>query len=77
MQTHRCENCPWRQKAQARPDALLSKLWHWHTSFCPGWKAYQKSLTNKQEAGIMHIDTLEKKFALASGLVMGVLPQVM
>ncbi|MGS0763437.1 hypothetical protein [Syntrophomonas curvata] len=47
MQTHRCENCPWRQKAQAQPDALLSKLWRWHTGFCPGWKAYQKSLTNK------------------------------
>ncbi len=41
---HRCENCPIRKKAEAKPNSLLARLWRWHTRWCPGWKAYQKSL---------------------------------
>ena len=41
---HRCEDCPMRAKAEANPKAFLSRLWKWHTGWCPGWKAYQKSL---------------------------------
>jgi hypothetical protein len=22
----------------------MSKIWKWHTTWCPGWKAYQKEL---------------------------------
>ena len=44
MQTHRCETCPMRQKAEANPNSFMSKLWKWHTGWCPGWKSYQKSL---------------------------------
>jgi len=39
-----CENCPLRKKAEARPKSILGRLWRWHTSWCPGWKAYQESL---------------------------------
>ena len=46
---HRCENCRLRKRAQAKPDALTSKIWLWHTSFCPGWKAYQKNLERRSE----------------------------
>lgn len=44
MKKHNCETCAWRKKSEANPDKFLSKLWFWHTKFCPGWKAYQKSL---------------------------------
>jgi hypothetical protein len=40
----RCENCPMRARAEADPQALLSRIWRWHTNWCPGWKAYQEYL---------------------------------
>jgi adenine-specific DNA glycosylase len=45
----RCDECPLRRKAEARPKSLLARLWRWHTSWCPGWKAYQEKL-NSQDA---------------------------
>jgi hypothetical protein len=45
--THRCETCPIRKRAEANPKAFLSRVWKWHTSWCPGWKAYQASLAKK------------------------------
>jgi len=45
-----CETCPMRKHAEKKPDSLLAKLWKWHTGWCPGWKAYQKSLAEKTSA---------------------------
>lgn len=42
-----CENCPMRKKAEANPKAFLSRLWRWHTTWCPGWKAYQAYLAQQ------------------------------
>lgn len=39
-----CADCSLRKKAEANPKALLSRLWKWHTGWCPGWKAYQAQL---------------------------------
>jgi len=39
-----CETCPMRMKAEANPKSFMAKFWRWHTTWCPGWKAYQKSL---------------------------------
>ena len=39
-----CATCPMRQRAEANPKAFLSRLWRWHTTWCPGWKAYQAAL---------------------------------
>jgi len=46
---HDCENCKWRQKSEAYPNSFMAKIWRWHTTWCPGWKAYQKSL-NESDA---------------------------
>ncbi len=43
-QKHRCETCPFRKKAEARPRSLIGIVWKLHTYVCPGWKAYQRSL---------------------------------
>ena len=40
----KCADCPIRRKAEARPNSFLARLWRWHTTWCPGWKAYQKEL---------------------------------
>jgi hypothetical protein len=45
--TYSCENCPMRKKAEANPKALISRLWRWHTGWCPGWKAYQAHLAEQ------------------------------
>ncbi|MDD2620640.1 MAG: hypothetical protein PHC92_08245 [Syntrophomonadaceae bacterium] len=37
-----CENCKWRASAEKNPKAFMSRLWHWHSKWCPGWKAYKK-----------------------------------
>jgi hypothetical protein len=46
--TQKCATCPMRIKAEANPKAFMSRLWKWHTGWCPGWKAYQKSLQASQ-----------------------------
>jgi hypothetical protein len=47
MAEYKCETCPMRLKAEKNPKSLTSRLWKWHTGWCPGWKAYQKSLAAK------------------------------
>lgn len=47
---HACEKCPLRRLAEKRPQSLLSRLWRWHTGWCPGWKRYQASLAKAAEA---------------------------
>jgi len=48
--TSRCATCPIRRKAEARPQSILARLWRWHTTWCPGWKAYQKELQLQGQA---------------------------
>ena len=42
--TPRCEHCPVRKKAEAKPRSILGFLWRLHTRICPGWKSYQRWL---------------------------------
>jgi hypothetical protein len=44
---HPCAACPMRKRAEVNPKALLSRLWRWHTRWCPGWKSYQAALTRE------------------------------
>ncbi len=39
-----CATCGMRAKAETNPRGIMSRLWKWHTNWCPGWKAYQKAL---------------------------------
>lgn len=43
-----CATCPMRLKAEARPKSLIARFWRWHTTWCPGWKAYQQHLAEQQ-----------------------------
>jgi hypothetical protein len=43
----KCEDCPMRKRAEEKPNSLLSKIWRWHTGWCPGWKEYQKALAEQ------------------------------
>jgi hypothetical protein len=43
-----CEDCQIRKRAEQKPNSLLAKLWRWHITWCPGWKAYQKALAENK-----------------------------
>ena len=43
----KCATCWLRRHAERKPNSLRARLWRWHTTWCPGWKAYQKELAEK------------------------------
>jgi hypothetical protein len=43
----RCETCGMRLKAEKNPRSMMSRIWRWHTDWCPMWKAYQQELAQK------------------------------
>ena len=43
-----CEDCPIRKRAEQKPNSLLAKLWRWHITWGPGWKAYQTALAQRK-----------------------------
>lgn len=44
-----CADCCMRRKYEANPRSLVSRFWNWHTRFCPGWKAFMKSLPEAEQ----------------------------
>ena len=44
----RCAECGMRKRAEKNPNSIISKIWKWHTGWCPGWKAYQKELAEQK-----------------------------
>jgi hypothetical protein len=36
-----------RHKAETNPKSFRARLWRWHTTWCPGWKAYQAHLAQQ------------------------------
>lgn len=40
----KCATCSMRLKAEQNPKSLTSRILRWHTTWCPGWKAYQREL---------------------------------
>jgi hypothetical protein len=44
QKSHSCETCRLRRLAEAHPASWLARLWRWHTTWCPGWRAYQAYL---------------------------------
>ena len=48
MAEPQCENCKFKARYDAKPKSLLGRIWKWHISFCPGWKAYIRSVTDEK-----------------------------
>jgi hypothetical protein len=46
MADHNCMNCSFRAKYDNNPKSFLGRIWRWHAGWCPGWKAYMKSLAD-------------------------------
>lgn len=43
-----CASCRWRAKYDNLPGSLMGRLWRWHANFCPGWRAYMRSLPEEE-----------------------------
>ena len=43
-----CDNCKFRAKYDKNPRSILGRIWKWHIGWCPGWKAYLKSLSDDE-----------------------------
>ena len=48
MAKHNCGNCSFRAKYDNNPKSFLGRIWRWHAAWCPGWKAYMKSLSDEE-----------------------------
>lgn len=48
-----CATCTFRAKYDEKPNSILGRLWRWHSNFCPGWKAYMKSLPIEEKKAII------------------------
>jgi hypothetical protein len=49
MKQYACEKCRIKAWAERKPNSIIARLWHWHTKWCPGWKAYQKALAEREQ----------------------------
>ncbi|MDR3628725.1 MAG: hypothetical protein P4L42_00145 [Desulfocapsaceae bacterium] len=47
-----CADCRFRAKYDADSQSLLGRIWRWHASWCPGWKAYLLSLPEEERAAL-------------------------
>lgn len=44
----KCERCSMRARYESNPRSLLGRFWRWHIRFCPGWRAYTRSLPDEE-----------------------------
>jgi len=42
-----CHTCAMSVRDEKNPGSLMSRIWRWHTNWCPGWKAYVRELQSK------------------------------
>jgi hypothetical protein len=49
-----CENCKLRAKYDNNSRSILGRIWKWHIGWCPGWKAYLKSLSDEERKKLMY-----------------------
>jgi hypothetical protein len=50
MAESKCNQCSWRAKFDDKPKSFLGRLWRWHINWCPGWKAFMKSLPEDKQS---------------------------
>ncbi len=56
-----CATCSFRAKYDEKPNSILGRVWRWHANFCPGWKAYMKSLPDDEKMAFV------EKYRFAEG----------
>lgn len=49
----KCPECPMKARYDRDPKSLLSRIWKWHTKWCPGWKSYLASLPEDERKKVI------------------------
>ncbi len=49
MTGSKCASCSMKSRYDKKPDSLISKIWKWHLTWCPGWRIYLKSLPENEK----------------------------
>lgn len=44
-----CHRCRLRAAYDRNPRSWLGRLWRWHIRWCPGWRAYWRSLSPAEQ----------------------------
>jgi len=57
----KCAGCSFRAAYEERPKSLKGRFWRWHIRWCPGWKAYFRSLPPEEQ------QTLQESYQLQKG----------
>jgi len=52
VKNYPCAECKMRRKYEDNPKSLIARFWHWHTSFCPGWRTFFESLSAEDRAAM-------------------------
>ena len=60
MAKHNCGDCGFRAKYDNNPKSILGRIWRWHAGWCPGWKAYMKSLSDEERIRLADKYDMEK-----------------
>ncbi len=60
MAKHNCTKCAFRAKYDNNSKSFLGRIWKWHISFCPGWKAYITSLPDNERISLVEKYDLKK-----------------
>jgi len=53
MKESKCSNCSMKSRYDKNPNSIISKIWKWHITWCPGWKSYLKSLPENEKKEII------------------------
>jgi hypothetical protein len=53
MKESKCADCSMKSRYDINPNSIISRIWKWHLSWCPGWKAYLKSLPENEKTEVM------------------------
>ena len=61
MSEIKCNECSMRAKYDQNPKSFTGRFWRWHINFCPGWKAYMKSLSAEERQQVA-VKYNQKKF---------------
>ncbi|HBL74449.1 MAG: hypothetical protein A2W90_20210 [Bacteroidetes bacterium GWF2_42_66] len=61
MSEIKCNECSMRAKYDQNPKSFIGRFWRWHINFCPGWKAYMKSLSAEERQQVA-VKYNQKKF---------------
>ena len=56
----KCGECTLRAKYDERPKSFAGRFWRWHINFCPGWKAFMKSLDEDEKFAVAQTYQLKK-----------------